>query len=122
MEILDDGSILFGGSFSDFMGVERYSMVKLNQGTVSTQERDGLEGKMKIYPNPARDRITVHLTKPLGGNIEALQILDLSGRTVASYAWGNAIFDVSQIAMGMYLLTAIGSDGAAFAVERLVID
>jgi hypothetical protein len=122
MEFLEDGSILFGGSFSDFMGVERYSMVKLNQGTVSTRDQDRLEEKVMVYPNPARDHITVHLTEPLGGNIEALQILDLSGRTVATFPWGNGIFDVSQISTGMYLLTVVGSDGAAIAVARLVID
>jgi len=92
LEQLPDGSLMVGGSFSDFMGVERYSMVKLNQGTVSTRDQNRPKAKIKVYPNPANDRITVQLTEPLGGNIEALQILDLYGRTVAENPWGNGTF------------------------------
>jgi len=122
IEQLPDGSLMLGGGFSEFMGVERYHLVKLNQGTVGTRDQSRLKERIKVYPNPARDRITVHLTKPLGGNIEALQILDLSGRTVESYAWSNGVFDVTDLVSGMYLLTVVGRDGAPIGLERLVID
>ena len=123
MEILEDGSILFGGSFSDFMGVERYSMVKLNQGTVGTRDESRLEGKIKLYPNPAKDQITVQVTeRSRSHHLESIRISDLSGRTLASSAWGNGRFDVSALASGMYLLQVVESDGNIAATQRLVIE
>jgi hypothetical protein len=123
LELLEDGSLLVGGSFSDFMGVERYSMVKLNQGTVGTSDRDRLEGKVKVYPNPARDRVTVQLVteRSRSNRIESLRIVDLSGRSVASYPWANGTFDVSGLAAGMYLLQVVG-DHSVLGIERLVIE
>jgi len=53
IEQLPDGSLMLGGGFSEFMGVERYHLVKLNQGTVGTQDQDRLSSPLKIYPNPA---------------------------------------------------------------------
>ncbi|MFT6996604.1 MAG: hypothetical protein ACJAQ4_000345 [Cryomorphaceae bacterium] len=132
LEILDDGSLMIGGAFSDFMGVERYSMVKLNQGTVSTRDQNRLEGKIKVYPNPARDRVTVQLVTsahfesaqwPGGsGRIESLRITDLSGRTVASFPWNgdNASYDVSHLAKGVYVVQIMDSD-TVIGLEKLVI-
>ncbi len=138
-KILEDGSILFGGSFSDFMGVERYSMVKLNQGTVGTSDRERLEGKVKVYPNPARDRVTVQLVteRSRSNRIESLRIVDLSGRSVASYPWNgadsrtlsggvaersrSAEVDISDLASCLYLLQVIGPE-VILGMERLVID
>jgi len=81
-------------------------------------------GNINVFPNPAKDRFSLQLvtSAPLNDRIESIQIIDLSGRMVASYAWGNGVFDVSDVASGMYLLTVIGSDGAAIAVERLVMN
>jgi hypothetical protein len=123
LELLEDGSLLVGGAYSDFMGVERYSMVKLNQGTVGTRDQDRLEGKVKVYPNPARDRVTVQLVteRSRSNRIESLRIVDLSGRSVASYPWANGTFDVSGLAAGMYLLQVVG-DHSVLGIERLVIE
>lgn len=52
---LENGNLLIGGSFSDFMGYERYSLVRLNQGFVGTEEQNRKE--LNIYPNPATDHI-----------------------------------------------------------------
>lgn len=139
LEQLPDGSLMLGGGFSEFMGVERYHLVKLNQGTVGTRDQDRLQGKIKVYPNPARERITVRvISAPLNDRIESIHILDLSGRIVASYPWqsnqvgtlsavtersrGGVEVDISQVASGMYLLNVIGSDGSPIGLERLVID
>jgi hypothetical protein len=132
MEMLPDGSLMVGGSFSDFMGVERYSMVKLNQGTVGTSDRDRLEGKVKVYPNPARDRVTIQVgtsapprlrsVTALSDQIESIRITDLSGRAVASYPWNgdNASYDVSNLAKGVYVVQIMDSD-TVIGLEKLVI-
>ncbi|MFT4772257.1 MAG: hypothetical protein ACI9CP_001150 [Cryomorphaceae bacterium] len=43
LRLIEDGSLMIGGSVSDFKGAKR-RMVKLNQGTVSTRDQDRLEG------------------------------------------------------------------------------
>jgi len=108
---------MVGGSFSDFMGVERYSMVKLNQGTVSTNDRDRLKNTIKVYPNPARDLVTVQLvtsdalvSAPLNGRkMESIRIVDLSGRIIASYPWQGNLgnYDVSDLAEGLYIVEIV---------------
>jgi hypothetical protein len=52
---LENGDLLIGGAFSDFMGYERYSLVRLNQGFVGTEDQK--RNELKIYPNPATDHI-----------------------------------------------------------------
>ena len=42
LQLIEDGSLMIGGSVSDFKAAKR-SMVKLNQGTVSTRDQDRLE-------------------------------------------------------------------------------
>jgi len=119
---LEDGGLLIGGAFSNFMGSEKYSIVKLNQGTVSTLDQDRLEGKMKLFPNPARDQITVEFTEPPGGNIETLQILDLSGRTVATYPWQGNLgnYDVSDLAEGLYIVEIV-QEGRQISSNKIIV-
>jgi len=117
LEYLPDGSLMVGGSFSDFMGVERYSMVKLNQGTVGTNDQDRLENVIKVYPNPATDLVTVQLvtsdalvSAPLNGRkIESIRVVDLSGRIIASYLWQGNLgnYDVSDLAKGLYIVEIV---------------
>jgi hypothetical protein len=52
---LENGDLLIGGAFSDFMGYERYSLVRLNQGFVGTEDQK--RNELNIYPNPATDHI-----------------------------------------------------------------
>jgi len=119
LEILDDGSIMVGGAFSDFMGVERYSMVKLNQGTVSTSDQASLENQLKIYPNPASEQISVQLGEPIDG---AIEIIDLFGRVVATFPWQGDFgrYDVSALANGLYLLHFL-QDGKPVTSEKFIV-
>jgi hypothetical protein len=124
LEYLSDGSLMVGGSFSDFMGAERYSMVKLIQGTVSTSDQDRLKNVIKVYPNPARDRVTIQLvtSDPLSVPIKSLQIVDLSGRTVASYPWQGETqtIDIGRLAVGVYLLQ-LRNNETILGAEKLVV-
>jgi hypothetical protein len=118
---VEDGSLLIGGAFSNFMGVEKYGVVKLNQGTVSTEDRARPDGSFKLYPNPAKDQITLELSNPRQLQVQSVVISDLSGRRVANYPLGNGRMDVSALASGMYLLHLVGNGGSIAATQRLVI-
>ncbi len=129
-EILEDGSILFGGSFSDFMGEERYSMVKLNQGILSTSDQERAEERIRVYPNPAKESFQVVMSAPprlrsvtaVYDRPNYVQILDLSGRVLKSYPWrgNNGAYDISALAQGVYLVQLLGEDGVV-GVEKIVV-
>jgi hypothetical protein len=132
LEHLPDGSLMVGGSFSDFMGVERYSMVKLIQGAVSTRDLDRMENVIKTYPNPASDRVTVQLVTERGhragsrwsrsNRIESIRIVDLSGRTVAEYPWQGKLgnYDVSDLAEGLYIVEIV-QEGRQVYSDKFIV-
>ncbi|MFT7078838.1 MAG: hypothetical protein ACJAZC_000366 [Cryomorphaceae bacterium] len=127
-----DGGLLIGGRFTHYQDQPYLNLIKLIPDPLSTADRD-FPVQMKIYPNPATDRVTIQVgtsalrlrsaTPPLSGRIESIRITDLSGRAVASYPWNgdNASYDVSDLASGLYLLQVIGQEGI-LGMERLVID
>jgi hypothetical protein len=145
IEILEDGNLMIGGSFSDFMGELRYSLVKLNQGTVGTVDHERLENALKVFPNPTSGTISVQVNStPLNDHTSAsaagsssatttvaersrsdadlVQILDLSGRTVLSFPWQGdfGTYDISELAKGAYLIQLIGDDGI-LGVEKIIV-
>ncbi|MFT6996656.1 MAG: hypothetical protein ACJAQ4_000397 [Cryomorphaceae bacterium] len=115
MEILEDGSLMLGGAFSDFMGVERYSMVKLNQGTVGTSDQNRLVEKLKVYPNPAST--ILRWNKPA----EQVELYDMLGKRVLHKelidSRNELLFD--GISPGLYSIVFHTTDG--LAIQKLVV-
>lgn len=74
---------------------------------------DGLnEAKVKIYPNPATDYVTVE-----GNGVKAVEIYSLAGALVASEKAENTV-SVSDLAKGTYLVKVTTTDGVK--VEKLI--
>ncbi|MDQ2793687.1 MAG: T9SS type A sorting domain-containing protein [Bacteroidota bacterium] len=70
-----------------------------------------------MYPNPATARATVETAAPT-----RVSVLDLAGRVVRA---GSAMqrrheLELSGLAAGVYLVRAVGADGAT-AVQRLAV-
>jgi hypothetical protein len=128
-----DGGLLIGGRFTHYQDQPYLNLIKLiPDSTVGTTERD-FPVKMKIYPNPATDRVTIQVgtsalrlrsaTPPLSDQIESIRITDLSGRAVASYPWNgdNTSYDVSHLAKGVYVVQIMDSD-TVIGLEKLVVN
>ena len=62
LEQLDNGDLLVGGNFSQFMGETHYSVVKLTQGFVDVEEHNQ-EVALNLYPNPASDKLNISLQR-----------------------------------------------------------
>lgn len=102
----EDGSLLVGGVFSDFMGHERYNVVKLNRSGVNTNDRES-KNELRLYPNPANTtvRLVLHDEVLL---FDRLSVFDLSGRLVkgiVNHPSENEIY-VGDLRPGMYLIKA----------------
>jgi hypothetical protein len=119
-----DGGLLIGGRFTHYQDQPYLNLIKLiPDSTVGTTERD-FPVKMKIYPNPATDRVTIQqdTERSRSDQIESIRITDLSGRMVASFPWNgdNASYDVSHLAKGVYVVQIMDSD-TVIGLEKLVI-
>jgi hypothetical protein len=89
--------------------------------SIGSQERTSLE--LTVYPNPTQGLLNVRIASEALLKPSALNVLHMSGRTVASYPWqgANGTFDVSQLASGLYLLQVVGDDGV-LGVKRFVVE
>jgi hypothetical protein len=122
---LEDGSLLVGGAFSDFMGVERYSMVKLNQGTVGTSDRDRLEGKVKVYPNPADQFVQLEFELFFSKVNTVMNVYDQLGRKVSTYTIGTntqgvEILDTRKLVAGLYIVEIVQEGKQVFSDKFIV--
>jgi len=70
---------------------------------------------LRVYPNPARDEVVVELAE--GNGYQALQICDLTGRIVRTYALEEGQrqlhLDLSGLLPGLYFVSPEGEAGKA---------
>ncbi len=116
---------MVGGSFSDFMGVERYSMVKLNQGTVSIRDQDRLEGKMKVYPNPADQFVQLEFELLFSKVNTVMNVYDQLGRKVSTYTIGTntqgvEVLDTRKLVSGLYIVEIV-QEGQHVSSEKFIV-
>lgn len=99
---LDNGSLLIGGGFSEFMGETHHNLVKLKQGFVGVEE---VEQKVdiKLYPNPASDKLNISL--PIGVGISG-SIFNVVGKHVLDFPFVNSQtqVDIRKLEAGIYVV------------------
>ena len=88
---------------TDFDGSSSYSNTISVPGTVA-------EASLLVYPNPARNLLSYNY----GGELSAVSLVNLVGAQVRSLTAPAARgdFDVSDLPSGIYILSAIGTDGS----------
>ncbi|GAB4313955.1 MAG: hypothetical protein Kow00127_05130 [Bacteroidales bacterium] len=79
------------------------------------------ENKLKLYPNPAKEFVTVFIDSDRKPNRTRLNIFSASGTLIDSYpaANGKITLPLNHYKPGVYILTLSG--GAKTAVQRLVV-
>lgn len=73
-------------------------------------------GKIKITPNPARDKIAVLLNSSCLKSLQEIRLLSMDGQTVMQRAYNGQteqemIFDVSGLSQGLYIVKAVSGEG-----------
>ena len=76
-------------------------------------------GQNVVYPNPTNDVLRVRT----GGDVYTFDILDLSGRTVASHAltYDGQSVDVSNLTSGLYVYRMVTTDGRIAHTGRVSV-
>lgn len=115
---LPDGGLLIGGGFSQFMGEERYSVVKLKPDSI-TATPPGIErAAFKVYPNPAIDVLN------LSGNSEDLKsgtVYNAIGQEVISFPFktNENQVDIRRLEPGIYFVK-VQLDNGQVGVRKFV--
>jgi hypothetical protein len=121
-----DGGIMLGGMFTHFHDQPFLNLIKLiPSGFVSTDDKEH-RMELRVFPNPASGSIRVAVQPSLEASADrhfgntVVNIVDLSGRIVASYPWRNKEqYDISSLSKGIYLVELRGDDGI-LGVEKVV--
>jgi Secretion system C-terminal sorting domain len=72
--------------------------------------------KIKVTPNPAKDKVTVLLNASCLKSLKEIRISSIDGQTVLHQGYnGDAgeqiVFDLSSVSQGLYVLTAVTGEG-----------
>lgn len=112
-----DGSLLIGGGFTEFMGEERYSVVKLKPGFVGVDEHNP-KTMFRLYPNPAREKLTLSL--PAGTPVRG-HIYNAVGQQVLDFPFVNSHtrVDIRSLSAGIYFVK-VQLETGQMAVRKFV--
>ncbi|MBI1838565.1 MAG: T9SS type A sorting domain-containing protein [Flavobacteriia bacterium] len=111
------GIVYYRLSQTDYNGHKEFTKI------ISLNEEFTIESRILIYPNPAKDYFIVEIKEDenLGGSLELFNQL---GKSIDSKILegkdNNIIFDVRNIAKGMYLLKYINSNQEIYYSEIAV--
>lgn len=98
---------------TDSYGAITHDTVTVTVDLVLAAEKDLANNGLGVYPNPAVDITTVHLSNDWTGEVE-LVVLDVSGKQYATHYMNAGIsreakLDVSKLKKGIYLIRAASS-------------
>ncbi|AWA28946.1 hypothetical protein HYN48_01960 [Flavobacterium magnum] len=99
----DDGELIVAGDFTEYNGVHRGRINRVNMSTLETgAEVPGLDEKISVYPNPANATVTVSSSSA----IEAISLYDIKGVLLKQFeAYGfEATIDISAYEASVYVL------------------
>ncbi len=92
--------------------------------TAIVQEELDAKGGLRVYPNPAHDRVAVDYKLPDGQQAALLILKDALGRPVLQRSvagrQGQVVLDLGAIARGAYVVE-LRQGGTLIAAERLVV-
>ncbi|UOK42653.1 MULTISPECIES: T9SS type A sorting domain-containing protein [Flavobacterium] len=95
-----DGKIIIAGAFSQYNGVQRNNMARINSTVLSSNE---FETKaFTFYPNPVKEVLYLSIPDEIGTN--EFEIFDLLGKTINTGVLVSNQINVSDLSNGLYLL------------------
>ena len=82
-------------------------------------------GKIKVTPNPAKDKVTVLLNAPYLKSLKEIRLSSMDGQIVLhKYYNGDSgeqiVFDLSTVSQGLYILMAGTGEGTLSTKVNIV--
>lgn len=93
----------------------------LRVGTVGINELPHKKEKFRIFPNPAQDRVEIHLNE-LNGELVTVQVLDVESRLLIEKQMTSKkdVLDVSGLEAGTYLIRIL-ANGEPLPARKLIV-
>jgi len=83
--------------------------------TASIWDRNKVRNAYPLFPNPTTSKVTISNYK---SSIEQVTILDITGKTLQSFAPKSAVIDMSILPKGIYLITL--KDGENTSTQKVI--
>lgn len=111
----------FLSGYTRILQPNNMAIVKIRWDNVSDITEQPWLNEIKIYPNPAADRVTITTTQTDSEGI--VRVTDLQGRLVQESILkdGLAIFPTTGLPNGMYMVQILSKEGSIFATRKLVV-
>jgi hypothetical protein len=97
----------------------------IQESATGISENNGLDKNVSLFPNPAKDIISIHFNKMLPAN-STMRIIDVNGKLVSSEILdvmpafsGVRNINVARLKDGMYLMQILTDDGT-FSINRFL--
>ncbi|MDR1758131.1 MAG: choice-of-anchor J domain-containing protein [Bacteroidales bacterium] len=110
-------------AFRHFESIDKYILlideVAVTKGGNSVKAMNDNDKTMLVYPNPARDRLTIVGTEP----INRVEIIDLLGKTLYVSSVSNepeTMIDISKLARGTYVVRVQTAKG--IVMKKVVME
>ncbi len=116
---LENGDLLVGGEFSDFMGTTHHNMIKLKLGVLGTENQSALNQKFKLYPNPSDSFVNLSFVGLVSGTVN---IMNLTGQVVETHQMNGETLqlDTSELPKGVYFVVLETEEGRA--IKKMVVN
>ena len=105
-----DGRILIAGDFTEYNGVQRNKIARIDAFSFLSTGNNAAAAKFVVYPNPAKDIISVEL--PGNQPLISAKIFDLAGKLVGASDFSGNQINIGMLSPGMYLLSATTETGS----------
>ena len=110
---ITDGTVTVTATANDGSGVTGDAVITLsNQGVGINEAAAAIN--LRAYPNPVNGQLTIEADE----TIEAIALIDVTGKTVRAFSGANNRIDVSTLESGVYLLQVQTAKG--IATKRLI--
>lgn len=122
--ILQSGTSLVVGWYTRFLCMlEDGELIYMNPNynscyLINTEIEEINNSIIKIYPNPAKDKIYINNTENI--KIESISIIDLKGKNIMKFERNKTELDLSGISTGIYLLKL--TYGNEIIIKKIVIE
>ena len=117
------GSFTFTNLDNKKIKVKNITFISSSTSVISDANELSLRAeKFRVFPNPLTEgqNITVELSQKLQGNVKSVDLIALSGNTIATFASIEEI-STADLAKGIYLINITTTDGLVLSSNKLVI-
>ena len=114
-----DGGCLLAGSYKDIYGKSYLYITKIDlDGTLCVEEKNDNNTSFSIYPNPAKDNISIESLNDV--KCRKIEIFSIDGKLCLEKYCGFGSIDISILNEGVYVIKALFGDGNQYDKKLIV--